>query len=209
MLHLDEYCSKIPWIIPSHVPLKGGQSQGELVMTLEQELPQVLLSQGKLFQTELSQAELLQEGLPQAELPQAELPQAEMPQAEMPQGELTITLTAELSTEKLNMFPIILPDDLLGQAILLSLHDDEYVTAIPIPMSIQHNLDINKCSEEYSFLTIGCNYYANYIDLSKQEILEEDIGEQFFGLKAIVADHQALKPGDYACKGSLPSPMVI
>ncbi len=46
------------------------------------------------------------------------------------------------------------------------------------------------------------------MDLSKQEILEEEIEEQFLWFKAIIAGHQALKPGDYACKGSLPNPMV-
>jgi len=63
VLHLDEYCSKIPWIIQSHVPLEGEQFQGELTMILKQELSQV----------ELPQADLLQVGLPQAELPQGEL----------------------------------------------------------------------------------------------------------------------------------------
>jgi len=119
-----------------------------------------------------------------------------------------MTLTAKLSIEKLAVFPCMLPDDLLGQAILLSLNDGMYVRATFVPTPIQHNLDGKGCSEEYSLLTTGCNCHANHIDLSKQEILEEEIGEQFFWFKAIVADHQALKPNDYASKGSLPTPMV-
>jgi len=105
------------------------------------------------------------------------------------------------------MFTIMLPDDLLGQAILLSQHDDEHVRATHVPTSIQHNLDVNGCFENYQIPTIGCNCHANHIDLSKQEVLEEEIGEQFW-VKNIVTDHQALKPGDYACKESLPIPMV-
>jgi len=152
-------------------------------MILKQELPQAELSQA-----ELPQAELLQVELPQAELPQAELPQAELPLVEMPQQELTITVTAKLLIPELDISPIMLLDDLLGQAILLSLDDGEHVRAIPIPTSIQHNLDINGCSKEYLFLAIGCHCYANHIDLSKQEILEEEIREHFFWFEDIIAD---------------------
>jgi len=109
-----------------------------------------------------------------------------------------MTLTAKLSIKKLDMFPIMLPDDLLGQVILLSLDDSEHVTATLVPkadgkhvkathvsIATQHNLDVNECFEKYQFPAIGCNCYANHIDLSKQEILEEEIveeeiGEQFF-----------------------------
>jgi len=130
------------------------------------------------------------------------LPQAELPQAKLSQVELMTTLTAELSTDEFDISPIILYDDLLSQAILLSLHDDEHVRAIPIPMSIQHNLDINECSEEYSFLAIGCSCHASHIDLSKQKILEEEIGEQSFWFKTIIVDHQALKPVTMPARGA-------
>jgi len=48
VLHLEEYCSKFPWILQSHMPLKGELFQGELTMMWRQELPQVELTQGKL-----------------------------------------------------------------------------------------------------------------------------------------------------------------
>jgi len=95
-----------------------------------------------LPQAEMPQAELLQ-----VELPQAVVSQTEMPQAVLSQGELTLTLTAKLSTEKLTIFPSMLPDDLLGQANLLSLYDGMYIGATFVPMSIQHNLDFQGCSE--------------------------------------------------------------
>ena len=119
-----------------------------------------------------------------------------------------MTLTAQLSIEKLVVFPSMLLDDLLGQANLLLLNDGIHVRAIFVPKLIQHNLDFQGCFERSQFLDIGYNCYANHIDLSKQEILEEEIGEQFFWFKTNIANHQALKPGDYACKGSLHNPMV-
>jgi len=152
VLHLEEYCSKFPWIISSHVLLKGEQFQGELTMIWRQELSQVELSQGKLFQTEMPQEELLH----------IELTQAELPQTVMYQGELTMTLTAKLSIEKLALFPSMLPDDLLGQAILLSLNDGIHVRAKLNPTPIQHNPDVKGCSERSYFPTIGYNYYRSF-----------------------------------------------
>jgi len=66
------------------------------------------------------------------------------------------------------------------------------------------NLDVKGCSEKYPFPAIG---NADHADLSKQEILEEETGEQF-RFKDIIAHHQTLKSSDHACKESLPNPMI-
>jgi len=113
------------------------------------------------------------------------------------------------------VFPIIIPDDLLGQAILLSLDKGEHIRATLVPRSIKYNLNVTGCFEECDSFIIGCIHHANKIDtcmdylyFSKQEILEKETGEHFFWFKNIIAHHQALKPSDHAFKESLPNPMV-
>jgi len=75
VLHLGEYCSKIPWIIQSDVPLKGELSQGELVMTLNGEsyLKESYLKESCLKQNCLKQNCLKQSCLKQCCLKQCYL----------------------------------------------------------------------------------------------------------------------------------------
>jgi len=87
-----------------------------------------------------------------------------LPQAMLPKGDLTMTLAAKLSTDDLDVFPSILPDGLLGQAILLSLNDGMHVRATFVPIPIQHNMDFQGCSQRSQFSAIDCHCYANHID---------------------------------------------
>jgi len=60
------------------------------------------------------------------------------------------------------MFPIIVPDDLLGQATLPSLDKGEHISATIIPKSIKHNLNYSEGFEEHHLSVTG-NHHADKI----------------------------------------------